>query len=84
MEEVNKNTELNDMDKKLHISDVIISFLKILMNILGVIIGIISLPFLFMGVIGWLLLCSLKFFGIPMDSDEDIYLSGPFKGLSKN
>lgn len=80
-----KNKVENKQDsKQLNILAVIISFLKILMNILGGIIFIISLPFLLLGMFGWILLCSLKYFGIPMGEDDDIYLSGIFRGLPKN
>ena len=70
--------------KQLNILAVIISFLNILRKIVGGILFIISLLFLFMGIIGWFLLFSLKYFGIPMEGDDDIYLSGSFKGLPKN
>lgn len=76
--------EKNQNIKQLNILPIIIRFLKILMNILGLIVGIVSLPFLFMGVVGMVLFCPLKYFGIPIDSDDDVYLSGPFRGNLKN
>lgn len=76
--------ENNQNSNQLNILVVIISFLNILRNILGWIVFIISIPFLCLGIIGWFLLCSLKYFGIPMGEDDDIYLSGPFRGFPKN
>lgn len=57
--------------------------MKYIKIIFGIIICIISLPFLFIGMIGWFLLysCSLN---LIQDEHEDKYLSGTFRGFPKN
>lgn len=72
-------------NKQLNILNIIIWFLKILMNILGLIIGLLSIPLVLIGFLGWYLFLSIEYFGIPIhDKDDDIYLSGPLRGLPKN
>ncbi len=60
--------------------------LKAFRFIFGIILGFISLPFLFVGIvflgIGWIIYeLSIKTTG--EDISDDIYCSGPFRGMPK-
>lgn len=58
-------------------------FIKYVKLFIGLCIGTIMIPLLLIGALGLLLYCTLPYFGIVQDSDDDVYLSGPSIGMSK-